>query len=259
MDTKTANACRLAELHPAFAARVGKLLAYMESQGYPLLITQGLRSWQAQDALYAQGRTAPGKIVTKAKGGSSHHNFGLGVDLCPAVVAPASPKPALSGAEGAGPVSGMEEPAPALPAMPTKLDWNVEHPGWKKLLANAPAFGLAEGARWRSFPDTPHFYPVEIPAGTAKLRALYAVGGMAAVWKWFDGLAAGVAPAPPKPALSEAEGAGPASATDVAAGPTHPAASQPAAQESRATNPAGVVESDESWQASEALLRNRSL
>jgi len=44
-------------------------------------VVQGLRTIEEQDALYAQGRTAPGKIVTKAKGGSSFHNYGLALDF----------------------------------------------------------------------------------------------------------------------------------------------------------------------------------
>lgn len=44
-------------------------------------ISQGLRTIAEQDALYAQGRTAKGKIVTNARGGSSYHNYGLAVDI----------------------------------------------------------------------------------------------------------------------------------------------------------------------------------
>jgi peptidoglycan L-alanyl-D-glutamate endopeptidase CwlK len=40
-----------------------------------------LRTFAEQDALYAQGRTKPGKIVTKAPGGSSFHNYGLAIDI----------------------------------------------------------------------------------------------------------------------------------------------------------------------------------
>ncbi|WP_445670015.1 M15 family metallopeptidase [Paenibacillus sp. FSL R10-2771] len=36
-----------------------------------IVITQGLRTISEQDALYAQGRTKPGQIVTNAKGGTS--------------------------------------------------------------------------------------------------------------------------------------------------------------------------------------------
>lgn len=34
-------------------------------------ITQGLRTIAEQDVMYAQGRTAPGKKITNAKGGQS--------------------------------------------------------------------------------------------------------------------------------------------------------------------------------------------
>lgn len=40
-----------------------------------------LRTFAEQDGIYAQGRTKPGKIVTKAKGGQSYHNYGLAVDI----------------------------------------------------------------------------------------------------------------------------------------------------------------------------------
>lgn len=43
-------------------------------------ITSGYRSFAEQNKLYAQGRTAPGKIVTNAKGGQSNHNYGLAID-----------------------------------------------------------------------------------------------------------------------------------------------------------------------------------
>jgi peptidoglycan L-alanyl-D-glutamate endopeptidase CwlK len=33
--------------------------------------------------LYAIGRTKPGKKVTKAKGGTSYHNYGLAFDIYP--------------------------------------------------------------------------------------------------------------------------------------------------------------------------------
>jgi peptidoglycan L-alanyl-D-glutamate endopeptidase CwlK len=44
--------------------------------------TQTFRSVAEQHALYAQGRTMPGKIVTWAEGGRSYHNYGLAVDIC---------------------------------------------------------------------------------------------------------------------------------------------------------------------------------
>lgn len=47
----------------------------------PLRVAQGYRSNEEQDALYAQGRTTPGNIVTWARGGESPHNFGFAVDV----------------------------------------------------------------------------------------------------------------------------------------------------------------------------------
>lgn len=42
--------------------------------GVSVLLVCTYRSAAEQDALYAQGRTAPGAIVTRAKGGQSKHN-----------------------------------------------------------------------------------------------------------------------------------------------------------------------------------------
>jgi hypothetical protein len=47
----------------------------------PLRIAQGFRTFEAQEALYAQGRTTPGNIVTWARGGESNHNFGFAIDI----------------------------------------------------------------------------------------------------------------------------------------------------------------------------------
>ncbi len=75
---------RVALLHPSVRAEVKRLIEQAES-GFPpsmaIRIVQGLRTIAEQDALYAQGRTKPGAIVTKAKGGSSFHNYGLAIDF----------------------------------------------------------------------------------------------------------------------------------------------------------------------------------
>jgi hypothetical protein len=44
-------------------------------------VIDGTRTYAEQNALYAQGRTAPGPIVTKARGGESFHNFGVAFDV----------------------------------------------------------------------------------------------------------------------------------------------------------------------------------
>lgn len=40
------------------------------------------RSTKEQQALYEQGRTTPGSIVSNSKGGTSFHNYGLAIDIC---------------------------------------------------------------------------------------------------------------------------------------------------------------------------------
>ena len=52
--------------------------ADLAAQGVYVRVVQGLRTWTEQDALYAQGRTAPGKVVTNVRGGYSWHCFGCG-------------------------------------------------------------------------------------------------------------------------------------------------------------------------------------
>jgi peptidoglycan L-alanyl-D-glutamate endopeptidase CwlK len=62
-----------------------KFVAKCKEQGIEILITSTYRSIQEQDALYAQGRTKPGAIVTNARGGYSFHNFGVAFDIVPIV------------------------------------------------------------------------------------------------------------------------------------------------------------------------------
>jgi len=73
----------LESLEPGFKALVVSLLAELKERGINCVVTSGRRTIAEQNKLYAQGRTTPGNIVTKAKGGQSPHNFGLAADLCP--------------------------------------------------------------------------------------------------------------------------------------------------------------------------------
>jgi peptidoglycan L-alanyl-D-glutamate endopeptidase CwlK len=75
---------RILLLHPKIRAEVLDLVGTANKQlsgRSQVLIVQGLRTIDQQNELYAQGRTKPGKIVTKAKGGSSYHNYGLAIDF----------------------------------------------------------------------------------------------------------------------------------------------------------------------------------
>lgn len=73
---------KVAELHPAIRDGVVKAIEAFEAKDpyRAIRIAQGLRTIEFQNSLFAQGRTKPGKIVTKARGGQSWHNYGLAVD-----------------------------------------------------------------------------------------------------------------------------------------------------------------------------------
>ena len=58
----------LAGVHPELVTRLAKVYAAMAALGWPMKPTEGVRTLDRQQALYAQGRTAPGKLVTNADG-----------------------------------------------------------------------------------------------------------------------------------------------------------------------------------------------
>jgi len=69
-------------LDPNFEVQIEKcFLPVSTVYGFNLYITAGFRSPADQDALYAQGRTENGHIVTNAQGGQSIHNYGFAVDV----------------------------------------------------------------------------------------------------------------------------------------------------------------------------------
>lgn len=76
------------DLHPpvrkrmlAFVADAEMRLSAELNQRVKLKFTSTTRDHEWQDAEYAKGRTAPGKISTKARGGDSIHNWGCAVDF----------------------------------------------------------------------------------------------------------------------------------------------------------------------------------
>jgi peptidoglycan LD-endopeptidase CwlK len=152
---------RLASIYPVLAHKIKQIAAQLEDEGILIRVTQALRTIEEQDALYAQGRTAPGSIVTNCPGGHSYHNFGLAVDCVPSV--------------------------PGDSYIP---DWNAEHPTWKRMEELGAALGLTVGAQWRSFPDAPHFqltgkFPVGQP--NDELRRIFQDGGLEAVFAAVSG------------------------------------------------------------------------
>jgi len=70
-------------LHPRLQLKATQLKEECKKQGISILFGECLRIVTEQDALYSLGRTAPGNIVTNAKGStySSQHQWGITVDF----------------------------------------------------------------------------------------------------------------------------------------------------------------------------------
>jgi peptidoglycan L-alanyl-D-glutamate endopeptidase CwlK len=79
------NSRKLEDLHPKVKLLCERFVASCAKQNIDVLITSTYRDGESQNALYAQGRTAPGKIVTKAKAGQSFHNWKCAFDFVPIV------------------------------------------------------------------------------------------------------------------------------------------------------------------------------
>ena len=143
---------RLKLVHPLLMARVLNLNIAIEAAGEHIEVTEGLRSYSRQEALYAQGRTEPGPIVTKAPGGYSWHNYGLAVDVAPFV-----------------------EYVP---------EWDLSNPTWQRIADLAPSNGLFSGSQFIHMVDWPHLQLAEIPhSPTAEHRQIFKAGGIESVWK----------------------------------------------------------------------------
>lgn len=80
----TSSRAKIGTLHPAVRERFTAFIDDVETSFLVTVrIVQPYRTFPEQQAIYDQGRSKPGKIVTWAKPGSSYHNYGLAADLCP--------------------------------------------------------------------------------------------------------------------------------------------------------------------------------
>ena len=128
------------KLHPWLDQKLTVLLKKCAKKGIYLIITEGFRSKEYQDALYAKGRTAPGKIVTNAKGStySSQHMWGIAFDIA---------------------------------INDSKLLYDTAT--IKKVAKIAKKIDLGWGGDWTSIVDTPHFYLPKWGSTTSQLKAAY--------------------------------------------------------------------------------------
>ena len=79
------NSRNINDLHPYVAGLCRKFVSECKKAGIEVLITSTYRDKESQAAIYAQGRTKPGRIVTYAKPGQSWHNHRLAFDFVPLI------------------------------------------------------------------------------------------------------------------------------------------------------------------------------
>ena len=79
------NSRKLEDLHPKVKTLCEQFIASCDAVDIDVLITSTYRDLESQAALYAQGRTTKGNIVTNAKAGQSFHNYRVAFDFVPIV------------------------------------------------------------------------------------------------------------------------------------------------------------------------------
>lgn len=104
-------------LLPRVQDAADKLVAYAESIGTPIRITEGFRSNERQNELYRQRPR-----VTNARGGESTHNYGVAFDV-----------------------------------VFRKEGYDATAAQWKVIADFAKTLGLSWGGDWSAFVDKPHF------------------------------------------------------------------------------------------------------
>ena len=113
----------IATLLPQVQPLARALIESAAAIGIAIKIISGTRTFAEQDALYEQGRTKSGRIVTNARGGYSNHNFGIAFDI------------------------GVFEGGRYLD----------ESPAYKAVGALGMKLGLEWGGNWKTIQDEPHF------------------------------------------------------------------------------------------------------
>lgn len=143
---------RLSQVHPLLKQKVEAMQATL---AFPVRVVQGLRTFEEQNALFAQVPK-----VTNAPGGYSMHNFGLAVDCVPSL-------------------AGFDETY--------QPDWDGKDAHYEAMVDAGIEQGLVSGAKWHSIVDYPHFQLGGLPVTpTDAMRGDLLSGGLPLVWQNFD-------------------------------------------------------------------------
>lgn len=127
------NSRAIEDLLPCAQSRAYAFIAAVELAipGLKMVVCSTYRDLESQAALYAQGRTTGGKIVTNAKAGESFHNYKVAFDTFPIL----NGKPILFQPDGD----------------------EVSDPIWQQIGSIGEDNGLEWGGRWTHFREAPHF------------------------------------------------------------------------------------------------------
>lgn len=111
------------KLHPELIPVCNEFVRRCKAEGLNVLVTETFRTKAEQDAIYAQGRTEPGGIISNAPYPKSPHCWGVAFDFCRNV-------------------RGRE--------------YDDSDGFFAKCGAVGKALGLTWGGDWRTFKDKPH-------------------------------------------------------------------------------------------------------
>ncbi len=161
MDVRSEAVLKL--ICPEFAEKIRAASDTLNAEHTFILVVSGLRTAAEQNALYAQGRSVKGHIVTNARAGFSMHNYGLAADIVPYT----------TGEGGA-------------------LNWVSTTPQFQRMVGAMKAQGLEWGGDWKgSLGDFDHFQLTELPASPSlAMRTDYGNGptDLSSIWtKATDG------------------------------------------------------------------------
>lgn len=131
----------ISKLHPELQAKIAELKKLCEAEGLALGIGECYRTAAEQDALYAQGRTKPGAIVTNGRGSNygSQHQWGIAFDFFRNI-------------------KGKEY---------------TDYSFFEDVARLAKSIGLAWGGDWVSFKDRPHLYLPDWGSSVGVLKSKY--------------------------------------------------------------------------------------
>lgn len=174
MPLSAISLARLSECHPLLAQRAKQVSIQFEVDfpNYTIQVSQGLRSWNYQAALYAQGRQPLNVVnelrsalrlapitaednheVTDAQPGQSNHNYGYACDW------------------------------DIVDLSNNTLDWNDKDAQWLRLESLAAPNGLRSGSCFKK-QDNPHMELQEVPeAPPTESQYILRNQGLAAVWQ----------------------------------------------------------------------------